>query len=167
LNLNFKENLINILNGKYKLNSNKKTTNKNLLNKSTNIKYFYKTINNKKPIKKIGKLRTNLEYQKKMNQYKFNDQELDLLNRPKEIIDLIEKEFNQELEDKKNLYKKNLRSFRSNINFKNEKLYGKKKSDFDYNELKKQNKLTEYICLTKAKSNYELEQLKKKYNYNI
>ncbi len=43
----------------------------------------------------------------------------------------------------------------------------KKKSDYDYNELKKQNKLTEYICLTKAKNNYELEELKKKYNYNI
>ena len=167
LNLNFKENLINILNGKYKLNSNKKTTNKNLLNKSTNIKYYYKTFNNKKPIKKIGKLRTNLEYQKKMNESNLNNNELDLINKPKEIIDLIENEFNQELERRKNIYRKNLKSFRTNINFKNEKLYGKKKSDYDYNELKKQNKLTEYICLTKAKSNYELEELKKKYNYNI
>ena len=167
LNLNFKENLINILNGKYKLNSNKKTTNKNLLNKSTNIKYYYKTFNNKKPIKKIGKLRTNLEYQKKMNESNLNNNELDLINKPKEIIDLIENEFNQELERRKNIYRKNLKSFRTNINFKNEKLYGKKKSDYDYNELKKQNKLTEYICLTKAKNNYELEELKKKYNYNI
>ena len=164
LNLNFKENLINILNGKFKLNSNKK---KNLLNKSTNIKYYYKTFNNKKPIKKIGKLRTNLEYQKKMNENNLNNNELDLINKPKEIIDLIEKEFNQELERRKNIYRKNLKGFRSNINFKNEKLYGKKKSDYDYNELKKQNKLTEYICLTKAKNNYELEELKKKYNYNI
>ena len=164
LNLNFKENLINILNGKFKLNSNKK---KNLLNKSTNIKYYYKTFNNKKPIKKIGKLRTNLEYQKKMNENNLNNNELDLINKPKEIIDLIENEFNQELERRKNIYRKNLKSFRTNINFKNEKLYGKKKSDYDYNELKKQNKLTEYICLTKAKNNYELEELKKKYNYNI
>ena len=164
LNLNFKENLINILNGKFKLNSNKK---KNLLNKSTNIKYYYKTFNNKKPIKKIGKLRTNLEYQKKMNENNLNNNELDLINKPKEIIDLIENEFNQELERRKNIYKKNLKGFRSNINFKNEKLYGKKKSDYDYNELKKQNKLTEYICLTKAKNNYELEEIKKKYNYNI
>ena len=164
LNLNFKENLINILNGKFKLNSNKK---KNLLNKSTNIKYYYKTFNNKKPIKKIGKLRTNLEYQKKMNESNLNNNELDLINKPKEIIDLIENEFNQELERRKNIYRKNLKSFRTNINFKNEKLYGKKKSDYDYNELKKQNKLTEYICLTKAKNNYELEELKKKYNYNI
>jgi hypothetical protein len=167
LNLNFKENLLNILNGNYKVNSNKKNKNKNLLSKSTNIKYFYKTINNKKPIKKIGKLRTNLEYQKKMNESNLNNNELDLINKPKEIIDLIENEFNQELERRKNIYRKNLKSFRTNINFKNEKLYGKKKSDYDYNELKKQNKLTEYICLTKAKSNYELEELKKKYNYNI
>jgi hypothetical protein len=45
----------------------------------------------------------------------------------------------------------------------NEKLYGEKKNNSDYEELKKRNMLTEYICLMKAKNKYEINKLQKKY----
>ena len=38
-----------------------------------------------------------------------------------------------------------------------------KKNDSEYEELKKRNMLTEYICLMKAKNNYEISKLKEKY----
>ena len=50
---------------------------------------------------------------------------------------------------------------------KNPKLYGGKRNNSDYEELKKRNMLTEYICLMKAKNNYEISKLKEKYKVHI
>ena len=49
----------------------------------------------------------------------------------------------------------------SGTNYYNERLYGTKRLKSDYNVLVKKNKLTDYVCLLKAKNMYEVNQLKK------
>ena len=47
---------------------------------------------------------------------------------------------------------------------KNKRLYGaRKQENAEYNEIKKKNMLTEYICLMKAKNNMKLSKLKEIY----
>ena len=55
------------------------------------------------------------------------------------------------------------------IDLKNQKLYCSKKDFIDYEDIKKKNKLTEYICYHKANNNIKLKQIKDnlKKNFNI
>jgi len=132
--------------------------NKNL---SLNKKMKSKTINNNKykqrPLEHKG-LCIDLKRQQEINLYE-KRKELDLIKSPKTIIDMIKKEIN--IKDK-NAAKTHY-NWCGNI-YKNKRLYGaKRQENAEYNEVKKKNMLTEYICLMKAKNNMKLSDLKKKY----
>ena len=58
---------------------------------------------------------------------------------------------------------KTVSNWKKILKLKNEKLYGEKKNNSDYEELKKRKMLTEYICLMKAKNKYEINKLQDKY----
>lgn len=108
-------------------------------------------------------LSINLKRQKEI--YKSNNNiDLDLVSKPKNVIDMLEKRFKDEEKANKDMRAKTYASWDKNLREgKNPRLYGGKKNDSEYEELKKRNMLTEYICLMKAKNNYEISKLKEKY----
>ena len=108
-------------------------------------------------------LSINLKRQKEI--YKSNNNiDLDLVAKPKNVIDILEKKFKDEEKANKDMRAKTYASWDKNLREgKNPRLYGGKKNDSEYEELKKRNMLTEYICLMKAKNNYEISKLKEKY----
>ena len=163
-----KENIKDILNGKYKLTNeyNKKEIVKEKINKTINETLKDK-INLKKQLNLKGVITHNLnlqsklyyEEQNKINLFDFNEQ-------PEKIIKKLEKEFKQEIK-KENILPV-IPPFKS-IDLKNQKLYCSKKDFIDYEDIKKKNKLTEYICYHKANNNIKLKQIKDnlKKNFNI
>ena len=108
-------------------------------------------------------LSINLKRQKEI--YKSNNNiDLDLVTKPKNVIDMLEKKFKEEEKANKDMRAKTYASWDKSLrDGKNPRLYGGKKNDSEYEELKKRNMLTEYICLMKAKNNYEITKLKEKY----
>ena len=115
----------------------------------------------KEIIKNFKCLPLNLRRQKEI--YMSDIENLDLDEKPKIIINLLEKKFKQEEEENLELRAKTISNWKKAIKIKNEKLYGEKKNNSDYEELKKRNMLTEYICLMKAKNKYEIQKLQQKY----
>jgi co-chaperonin GroES (HSP10) len=100
-------------------------------------------------------LSINLKRQKEIYKSNNND-DLDLVAKPKNVIDMLEKKFKDEEKANKDMRAKTYASWDKNLRQgKNPRLYGGKKNDSEYEELKKRNMLTEYICLMKAKNNYE------------
>lgn len=57
--------------------------------------------------------------------------------------------------------------FLKKVDLNNEKLYGNRLSETQYSVLTKKNRLTEYICLLKAKKHYEIGKIEKSLNYKI
>ena len=115
----------------------------------------------KEQIKNFKCLPLNLRRQKEI--YMSNIENLDLDEKPKIIINLLEKKFKQEEKENLELRAKTISNWKKAIKINNEKLYGEKKNNSDYEELKKRNMLTEYICLQKAKNKYEIQKLQQKY----
>ena len=105
----------------------------------------------------------NLKRQKEI--YLSNDNiKLDLVSEPRYIIDILEKKFKDEEKENNDMRAKTYACWSKDLREgKNPKLYGQKRNNSDYEELKKRNMLTEYICLMKAKNNYEISKLKEKY----
>ena len=90
--------------------------------------------------------------------------DVDLIKCPDKIMNEIENKLKDRKVDMINnktfsnsYWIRNLKKFNSNYNL-NEVM------DYDMNELKRKNLLTEYACLMKAKDNYDLLQVKLKYN---
>ena len=88
--------------------------------------------------------------------------QIDLINKPKFVIDLLKEEFTDDKKELPLITNAKVENKKSNDKFGNERLYGVKKSNIDYDVLRKKNKLTEYICLIKAKNNFEMNNLNKK-----
>ena len=110
--------------------------------------------------KVILDIQNDLELQSMMNNRtspKFV-REFDIINNPKEIVDYLKHEFE---EDNDMLFGDD-DTCNSGMNYYNERLYGTKRLKSDYNVLVKKNKLTDYVCLLKAKNMYEVNQLKKR-----
>ena len=89
--------------------------------------------------------------------------QIDLINKPKFVIDLLKEEFTDDKKDLPLITNSKVENKKSNDKFGNERLYGVKKSNIDYDVLRKKNKLTEYICLIKAKNNFEMNNLNKNF----
>ena len=105
----------------------------------------------------------NLKRQKEINKLN-NDFKLDLVSKPQLVIDMLEKKFKDEEKANQDMRAKTYASWTKDLREgKNPKLYGGKRNNSDYEELKKRNMLTEYICLMKAKNNFEISKLKEKY----
>ena len=115
----------------------------------------------KQILKNFKCLPLNLRRQKEI--YMSNIENLDLDEKPKIIINLLEKKFKEEEKENLELRAKTISNWKKVIKINNEKLYGEKKNNSDYEELKKRNMLTEYICLQKAKNKYEIQKLQQKY----
>ena len=93
-----------------------------------------------------------------------NNGNLDLVSKPKLVIDMLEQKFKDEEKENYDMRAKTYACWDKDLREgKNPKLYGGKRNNSDYEELKKRNMLTEYICLMKAKNNYEINKLKEKY----
>ena len=105
----------------------------------------------------------NLKRQKEV--YKSNNEiKLDLVAKPQYIINILEKKFKDEEKANHDMRAKTYACWSKDLREgKNPKLYGEKRNNNDYEELKKRNMLTEYICLMKAKNNYEISKLMEKY----
>ena len=116
----------------------------------------------KEKIKNFKCLPLNLRRQKEIYLSSINDN-LDLNKNPKLIIKLLEKKFKEEEKEEMDERAKTVSNWKKVLKSNNEKLYGEKKNNNDYEELKKRNMLTEYICLMKAKNKYEINKLQKKY----
>ena len=174
--------LFNCFNEKYiEMNNN---LNNNKSNSDLSEKIFNKTLNqfkHNKYLKKNKKTKTNnlinniikpkplehkglcidLKRQQEIN-LSTKTKELDIVNSPKIVMDMIKKEII------KNNYKDKTRAkthynWCRNVN-RNKRLYGaKRQENAEYNEIKKKNMLTEYICLMKAKNNMKISNLKEKY----
>ena len=115
----------------------------------------------KEKIKNFKCLSLNLRRQSEI--YMSDLGNLDLDNKPEYIINLLEQKFKQEEKENTDLRAKTVSNWKKAIKIENEKLYGEKKNNSDYEELKKRNMLTEYICLMKAKNKYEIQKLEQKY----
>ena len=105
----------------------------------------------------------NLKRQKEI--FKSNNEiKLDLVGKPQYIINILEKKFKDEEKANHDMRAKTYACWSKDLREgKNPKLYGEKRNNNDYEELKKRNMLTEYICLMKAKNNYEISKLMEKY----
>ena len=156
------------------LNNNENEFNSNTMNKTLNIfeekknninkKIKSKTISNNKnkqmPLTYKG-LCIDLKRQQKINLSSKN-KDLDIVNNPKLVMDLIKKDIIKH-NNKDKLRERSQYNWCRNVN-KNKRLYGaKKQENAEYNEIKKKNMLTEYICLMKAKNNMKLSKLKEIY----
>ena len=93
-----------------------------------------------------------------------NKIELDIVQNPKNVVDLVKKEIIKQKNGKEYNKNKTCYNWSKNV-FKNKRLYdNKKKDDSVYNEIRKKNMLTEYIVLMKAKNHIKISQLKKQFN---
>ena len=163
---NFKENLKDILNGLYNndLNTNY-TDSKRLKSESVEIKTKNKINIKNNLINSLGLITNDLELQKKLySEGNKLSKDYDLNKNPEILIKKLEKEFKDE--EKKSETKRTLPIF-NQIDLNNEKLYGNRLSENEYNVLTKKNKLTEYICLIKAKKNFEKVNAQKKFKFKI
>ena len=139
-----------------------------LLNKKYHEKEKIQNNNNnytskeKEKIKNFICLPLNLRRQTEIGLSSINDN-LDLNKKPEFIIGLLEKKFKEEEKENLELRAKTVSNWKKYLKMKNEKLYGEKKNNSDYEELKKRKMLTEYICLMKAKNKYEINKLEGKY----
>ena len=120
------------------------------------------TSKEKEKIKNFICLPLNLRRQTEIGLSSVNDN-LDLNQKPEYIINLLEKKFKDEEKENTEIRSKTVSNWKKSLKMKNEKLYGEKKNNCDYEELKKRNMLTEYICLMKAKNKYEINKLQDKY----
>ena len=91
-------------------------------------------------------------------------EDYDLVKNPEVIIEKLEKEFKDE--ENKSDENRNF-TFLKKVDLNNEKLYGNRLSETQYSVLTKKNRLTEYICLLKAKKHYEIGKIEKSLNYKI
>ena len=116
-------------------------------------------------INNLGLITNDLELQKKLySEGNKLSKDYDLNKNPEILIKKLEKEFKDE--EKKSETKRTLPIF-NQIDLNNEKLYGNRLSENEYNVLTKKNKLTEYICLIKAKKNFEMVNAQKKFKFKI
>lgn len=152
---NFKDNIIEALN----YNSN--TTND--YTETTERKTYHQVYPQKKykQLKKETNKKIDLVHDMELQKGLYDKKtlmrrQIDLINKPKFVINLLTEEFAEDNKDKGNSLPKITEKTNK---FTNERLYGVKKSNIDYEVLKKKNKLTEYICLIKAKNNLEMENL--------
>ena len=120
------------------------------------------TESEKEKIKNFKCLPLNLRRQTEIYLSSINDN-LDLNKKPELIIGLLEKKFKNEEKENMDLRAKTVSNWKKALKSKNEKLYGEKRNNSDYEELKKRNMLTEYICLMKAKNKFEINKLEEKY----
>ena len=93
-----------------------------------------------------------------------NKIELDIVQNPKKVVDLVKKEIIKQKAGKEYNKNKTCYNWSKNI-LKNKRLYDNKKNeDSVYTEVKKKNMLTEYIVFMKAKNHIKFSQLKKQFN---
>ena len=75
---------------------------------------------------------------------------------------MLEKKFNKE---KKFIINNKDKTNSTNETNLNRKFLGlSDDNNYNYDEIRKKNLLTEYVCLMKAKNNFEISKLKEKYN---
>jgi hypothetical protein len=168
---NFKEKLKDILNGLYNNENNNDLTTQYTETKRLKKKKEYNSqkINkikiNKSVVPMKGLLTHDLEFQRKVS-IKLNklSEDYDLVKNPEVIIEKLEKEFKDE--ENKSDENRNF-TFLKKVDLNNEKLYGNRLSETQYSVLTKKNRLTEYICLLKAKKHYEIGKIEKSLNYKI
>ena len=131
-----------------KLNKNKKSKSKKILRQH--------------PLEYRG-LCIDLHRQQKISSPE-NKIELDIVQNPKKVVDLVKKEIIKQKAGKEYNKNKTCYNWSKNI-LKNKRLYDNKKNeDSVYTEVKKKNMLTEYIVFMKAKNHIKFSQLKKQFN---
>ena len=142
----------NTMNNLTEENKNLNTNNKKRKSQTVSIGKY-----KQKPLEHKG-LCIDLKRQQEINLLE-KRKDLDLINSPKAVVDMIKKEINNK---DKNASKTHYNWCR-NV-YKNQRLYrAKRQENAEYNEVKKKNMLTEYICLMKAKNNMKLSKLKEAY----
>ena len=131
-------------------------------NLNKNKKSKSKTVIRQHPLEYKG-LCIDLHRQQKISSPE-NKMELDIVQNPKIVADLVKKEIIKNKKWKE--FDKNKTSYNwcKNV-YKNKRLYDtKKKDDSVYSEIRKKNMLTEYIVFMKAKNQLKISQLKKEFN---
>ena len=172
---NLKENIINILNNDNILkenNSSVSSIDKDFSNHIKSVIQMYKTLYRNKSLVcktldnfKVNRDDLNIGFNiKKQKIILGKRNKVDLIKYPDKIMNEIENKFKDRKVDiinnktfSNSYWIRNLKKFNSNYNL-NEVI------DYDMNKLKRKNLLTEYACLMKAKDNYDLLQVKLKYN---
>ena len=163
------DNLLDIMYGRLKLPKIDKNKKENIqIKKDTFFNEKSNTIssNNEMSNDKLfyqNELSTNLNKQKTLELKAYNS--YDIINQPKFIVDTLENQFREKREEEQN-HRMQIHKF-FNIK-KNSRLFDNKISNNleaeQYEKLKKKHLLTEYICLLKAKNNYNLNLLRDKYD---
>ena len=125
---------------------------KHIKTKTTDKKYKPKTL-------ELKGLCIDLKRQQEI-ELTYKGLDLDIVKNPKVVVDMIENELIKKR--KENIGDKKHFNWCGNV-YKNKRLYGTKGDNSDYEEIKKKNKLTEYICLVKAKNKLEFDNLRKMY----
>lgn len=170
-NSNIKESdeLINQNNINISVKKNKKSHRVESVERIMKKKYFEvkrnNSLSNLTPNQKIiisnyKSIPHNLKKQEEIQSSSKNKTHLDLVSHPQFIIDMIEKKFKNQ---KKCIFNKKDKSNSNNeTNLNNIGLCDS--NDYNIDEIRKRNMLTEYVCLMKAKNNLEISKLKEKYN---
>ena len=106
-------------------------------------------------------LKLNLNKQNEVNKINNRKEVIDIIKEPQKIMNNLEDKLKEENNFK--LENKKYDDWRMNIILKNYSDYNYVQS-YDLDKLKRRNLLTEYACFKKAKSIYDLRQMKAKYN---
>ena len=121
-----------------------------------------KKILRQKPLQYTG-LCIDLKRQQKLYSSE-NKIDLDIIKNPKNVVDVVKKEIIKIKSSKEYNKNKTCYNWCKNV-YKNKRLYGHDKSeDSEYNDIKKNNMLTEYIVLMKAKNNEKVSELRKQFD---
>ena len=172
---NLKENIINILNNNDILKENNNglsSFDKDVSDHIKNVIQMYKTLYRNKSLicKTLDKFKVNRDDLnigfniKKQKHLLGKRNNVDLIKNPDKIVSEIENKLKDRNVDmiynkafSNSYWIRNLKKYNSNYNLD-------EVIDYDMNELKRKNLLTEYACLMKAKDNYDLLQVKLKFN---
>lgn len=108
-------------------------------------------------------IKTNMELQKNLYGNKMLQTEIDFSKSPKDLVDLLKDDFNQEEhQNKQSQLKEDNRKKEQVYPIPNERLYKKQVIQNDFKNVKKNNKILEYICYVKAKNIIHFREIKDK-----
>lgn len=137
-------------------------------------------VNDKDEAPAFTNIVTDMHLQNKLYKSKAYKTNLDIINQPDKIVNLLEDEFIEKQFINNNEFIKNVpipsprlglkmkkkKNDGNKLKTSNERLLYKKKEKSDYDIVKQNNKLLEYVCYVKAKNNLQYLNLKRNSNIN-
>lgn len=164
-NKTLREHIILGLNYKQEEEVKKPNGNGDVINEKNKHHLIKKRIKHKSLIDKRqqSNIRTDMELQKNLYENRLLQTQIDFAETPKQIVDLLKDDFSGEATQCKKTQSKEYHSrLKTQALPANERLYGSKTLRNDFNSVKKNNKILEFICYVKAKKIIQFKEIKRK-----